>query len=253
MIKVSELCKTFNDPKRGEIRAVLSTSFEIEKGETFGLLGPNGAGKTTILRILSTVLTPTSGTASINGNDILKNPEDVKKSIGFLSGSTKPYGRLTTRELLKYFGDLYDMRGETVMERSEELFTMLGMHEFIDQRIDKLSSGQTQKTSIARCLLHDPPVLILDEPTLGLDILTGRAIIDFIRSSSELGHTVIFSTHYMEEAELLCDRIGLLHKGRLIDVDNMENYRKKTGFKNLSDIFIDSIENEYHEEDRNEP
>jgi sodium transport system ATP-binding protein len=129
---------------------------------------------------------------------------------------------------------------------------MLGMREFVDQRIDKLSSGQTQKTSIARCLLHNPPVLILDEPTLGLDILTGRAIIDFIRSSSDQGHTVIFSTHYMEEAELLCDRIGLLHKGRLIDVDNMENYRRKTGFRSLSDIFMHMIEDGHYDGDHHE-
>jgi len=242
MIKIENISKTFCDSSRGEIEAVLPTSLEVEKGEIFGLLGPNGAGKTTLLRMLSTVLTPTSGTAWINGFELKKDPENIKKSIGFLSGNTKPYGRLTPRELLNYFGALYDMTKRDIREKSEKIFELLDMNEFVNQRIDKLSTGMTQKTSISRCLLHDPPVLVLDEPTLGLDILTGKTIIEFIRTSAKNGKTIIFSTHYMTEAELLCDRIGLLHKGKLIDVDTLQKYKEKTGKTNLSDIFMTKIE-----------
>ena len=244
MININSISKTFADSVRGEIKAVKPTSFSVKKGEVFGLLGPNGAGKTTLLRMLSTVLTPTSGDADINGFNILESPQDVKKSIGFLSGNTKPYGRMTPRELLIYFGTLYDMKDEQVLKRSYQIFKMLDMHSFVDQRIDKLSTGQTQKSSIARCLLHNPPVLILDEPTLGLDILTGRTIIDFIRSSAERGHTIIFSTHYMAEAESLCDRIGLMHKGSLIEVGTLQELKERSGKTNLNDLFLEFIEKE---------
>ncbi|MDI6741042.1 MAG: ATP-binding cassette domain-containing protein [Candidatus Edwardsbacteria bacterium] len=236
MIKTAELGRTFWDPKQGDIQALLPTSISIEKGEIFGILGPNGAGKTTLLRMLATVIKPTSGSATVSGFDIVKDSMQVKRSIGFLSGNTRLYGRLTTRELLNYFGQLYDMTRAAIIMRSQEIFGMLDMGQFVDQRIEKLSTGQTQKTSIARCLLHDPPVYIFDEPTLGLDIITSRTIIEFIRNSAAAGKTVILSTHYMEEAELLCRRIGLLHQGRLMDVDSLEGYRLKTGKEHLADI-----------------
>ncbi len=241
MIRTNGLGRDFWDPRKGDIRALLPTDLAIAGGEIFGLLGPNGAGKTTLLRMLATVIRPTTGTAEVNGFDVVRDPMSVKKSIGFLSGNTRLYGRLTPRELLAYFGRLYDMAPSLVSDRSGLLSGMLDMSGFLDQRIERLSTGQTQKTSIARCLLHDPPVLILDEPTLGLDIMTSRAIIDFIRDAAASGKTVVFSTHYMTEAELLCDRIGLLHLGRLMDVDTLEGYRGKTGRQSLADIFMDYV------------
>lgn len=241
MIRTNAISRNFWDPKKGDIRALLPTDLSISRGEIFGILGPNGAGKTTLLRMLATVLAPSSGTAVVNGFDIVSEAMAVKKSIGFLSGNTRLYGRLTPRELLAYFGRLYDLDPGLVAQRTEALSGMLDMAGFLDQRIERLSTGQTQKASIARCLLHDPPVLILDEPTLGLDIMTSRAIIDFIRSASASGKTVVFSTHYMTEAELLCHRIGLLHLGRLMDVDTLEGYRRKTGKQSLADIFMDNV------------
>jgi sodium transport system ATP-binding protein len=178
----------------------------------------------------------------VHGFDLLKFPEKIKKSIGFLSGNTKLYARLSPRELLVYFGSLYDIPHSDIQKRSIEIFDMLDMHTFADQRIEKLSTGQVQKTSIARTILHNPPVYILDEPTLGLDILTSRSIIEFIRESSSLGKTILLSTHYMEEAEMLCDRIGLLHQGKLLDVDSLENLRKKRNLSHLADIFMATIE-----------
>ena len=192
MIKIENIGKTFWDRKRGAITAVLPTSLKINKGEIFGLLGPNGAGKTTLLRMLATVITPTIGSATINGYNLQRQPEQIKKSIGFLSGNTKLYGRLSPRELLHYFGELYEMDSQQIDIRCEEIFQMLDMKDFVDQRLEKLSTGQTQKTSIARCILHDPPIFILDEPTLGLDVLTSRSIIQFIRTASKKGKTIIW-------------------------------------------------------------
>ncbi len=241
MIKTENLSKTFWDRKRGEIRAVLPINLEVSKGEIFGLLGPNGAGKTTFLRMLATVLTPTSGTAFINDYELKTQSDEIKKSIGFLSGNTKLYGRLSPRELLQYFGELYEIPLQQVKQRSEEIFELLDMQEFVDQRIEKLSTGQTQKTSIARCILHDPQVFILDEPTLGLDVLTSRTIIQFIRSSAQAGKTILFSTHYMQEAEYLCHRIGLLHRGKILDIDTFTGFKEKTNLENLSEIFLHYI------------
>ncbi len=241
MIQTFNISKSFFDRKTGEARAVQPTSIKIEKGEVFGLLGPNGAGKTTLLRMLATILTPTDGTALINGFDLRRQPDEIKKSIGFLSGNTKLYGRLSPRELLHYFGSLYEMNAEKIDSRTEEIFSLLNMHNFAHQRIEKLSTGQTQKTSIARSILHDPPIFILDEPTLGLDILTSRSIIDFIRTASHNGKTIIFSTHYMEEAERLCDRIGLMHHGEILAINTLKGYSDYTGKSNLAEIFMSYI------------
>lgn len=243
MIKTENISKIFWDQKGGEIKAVLPTSLEVHPGEVFGLLGPNGAGKTTFLRMLATVISPTAGSAAINGFDLLTQPDDIKKSIGFLSGNTKLYGRLSPRELLDYFGQLYDMIPRQIKLRCQEIFDLLDMNDFADQRIESLSTGQTQKTSIARCILHDPPVYILDEPTLGLDILTSRTIIQFIRDTTKTGKTVIFSTHYMEEAELLCHRIGLINQGNILDIDSLKGYQQKSGKSHLADIFLDYVSN----------
>ncbi len=241
MIRIENLSKTFYDRKRGEIKAVLPTTFEINKGEIFGLLGPNGAGKTTLLRMLSTVITPTSGSAVINGYHLQNQTEEIKKSIGFISGNTKLYGRLTSKELLHYFGELYDMSKKQIESRCETVVQMLDMSSFINQRIESLSTGQTQKTSIARCILHDPTIFILDEPTLGLDVLTSRTILQFIHNAALEGKTVILSTHNMEEAELLCRRIGLLHLGKILAIDTLKGFQKNCNKIHLAEIFLDYI------------
>ncbi len=250
MITTENLSKTFYDRKKGEIRAVTPTTLEINKGEIFGLLGPNGAGKTTFLRMLATVITPTGGSAMINGYHLQDQSEEIKKSIGFISGDTKLYGRLTPKELLCYFGELYDMRQKQIESRCEAVFQMLDMSGFINQRIESLSTGQTQKTSIARCILHDPPIFIMDEPTLGLDVLTSRTILQFIQNAAQEGKTIILSTHYMQEAELLCKRIGFLHLGKIMAIDTLKGFQQKCNKNHLAEIFLNYVaqqEDDIHE------
>ena len=237
MVKVENLNKSFFDIRKGENLAVNNVSFKINKGEVFGLLGPNGAGKTTLLRMLSTVLMPTSGEAQIAGYNIRGETNEIKKSIGFLSGNTKLYGRLTPKELMSYFGKLYEMNKKEIKVRLDEVVEMFEMGSFVNIQIDKLSTGQVQRTSIARCIIHNPQIYIFDEPTIGLDILSSKTILDFIKKESEKGKTIIFSTHYMEEAEYLCTRIGLIFDGRILDIKTLDEYRKETGKNNLYDIF----------------
>ena len=247
MIEVDGLVKVFHDRKRGEVRAVDGIYFEVNPGEIFGLLGLNGAGKTTTLRMLATILTPTAGTAKVDGHDIRENPVEVRRRVGFLSGDTGLYHRLTPRELLSYFGELYGMDRKKINDRIEELSTLLDMEGFLDVKIDKLSQGMKQKTSIARTLMHDPQVLLLDEPIKGLDVLTSLNIIEFIRNSKRMGKTIIFSTHVMREAERLCDRIGIIHEGRIIKVGTLEGWRQETGLHDLEDIFVEFVKhNETH-------
>ena len=247
MIEVDGLVKVFHDRKRGEVRAVDGICFEVNPGEIFGLLGLNGAGKTTTLRMLATILTPTAGTAKVDGYDIRENPVEVRRRVGFLTGDTGLYHRLTPRELLSYFGELYGMDRKKINNRIEELSTLLDMEGFLDVKIDKLSQGMKQKTSIARTLMHDPQVLLLDEPIKGLDVLTSLNIIEFIRNSKRMGKTIIFSTHVMREAERLCDRIGIIHEGRIIKVGTLEGWRQETGLHDLEDIFVEFVKhNETH-------
>jgi len=238
LLEAESLRKVFRGPKGRPIEAVRGASLSVGRGEIFGLLGPNGAGKTTLLRMLGTIITPTSGEVRIGGSPASAAPESARRQIGFLSGNTKLYGRLTGRELLRYFGRLYGLQRAAIDARTDELAAMLDMGAFIDQRCETLSTGQTQKVSIARVILHDPAVLILDEPTLGLDIMTSRAILDFIRSARERGHAIIFSTHYMTEAEALCDRIGLIHRGALLAVDSVAELHRQTGTGNLQEAFL---------------
>ncbi len=238
LIEADSLRKEFRGPKGRLIEAVRGASLSVARGEIFGLLGPNGAGKTTLLRMLGTIITPTSGEVRIGGTRASAAPEAARRQIGFLSGNTKLYGRLTGRELLRYFGRLYGMDDAAIAARTAELSAMLDMGGFIDQRCETLSTGQTQKVSIARVILHDPAVLILDEPTLGLDIMTNRAILEFIRGARERGHAIIFSTHYMTEAEALCDRIGLIHRGALLAVDTTQELFRRTSTSNLQDAFL---------------
>ncbi len=244
MIIVEHVSKKFFDKKNGDFYALKDVSFSVEKGEIFGLLGPNGAGKTTMLRILSTIMTQTEGHVSVNGFDSLKKPEALKQSIGFLSGNTKLYKKLTPVETMRFFGSFYGIDKSVLESRIEEILHRLDMESFKNRVIEKLSTGQVQKTSIARCMIHDPQVYILDEPTLGLDILTSRSIIDFIKSEKSNGKTIIFSTHYMEEADSLCDRIGLIHKGHLIQTGTIDKLKADTGKQNIRDIFLYFIDNE---------
>jgi len=238
MIEALNLTKLFKGKKRGEIRAVDNVSFTCRPGEVYGLLGPNGAGKTTTLRMLSTALKPTGGTALINGTDVVKEPQKVRAQVGFLSGNTGLYGRLSPREMVTYFGRLYGMTPEAINKRIEKLFTMLAMQSFADGRNEKLSTGMKQKVSIARTVVHDPPTMVFDEPTTGLDVISSRTIVDFIRQCRDEGKTVIFSTHIMSEAMRLCDKIGIIHKGRMFYEGTVQQALDQTSTTNLESAFI---------------
>ncbi|MFH1337003.1 MAG: ATP-binding cassette domain-containing protein [Candidatus Zixiibacteriota bacterium] len=241
MIVTSNLTKIFNDKKRGEIRAVDSVSLECKPGRVFGLLGLNGAGKTTLMRLLSTILRPTSGTARVAGYDIVREPEKVKEKIGFLSSDTGLYHRLTVEETVNYFGRLNGMDEDGLNQRSKVLFERFGMNEFRKRRVDRLSTGMKQKVSIARTFINDPEVLILDEPTLGLDVITSRSIIQFIKESKQEHKCILFSTHVMWEAQKLCDDIAIIHKGRILEIGTLDQLRNKTGFTDLDDIFVRAV------------
>jgi sodium transport system ATP-binding protein len=232
----------FQDRKRGEIRAVDRVSFRALPGQIYGLLGANGAGKTTTLRMLATILQPTEGTARVAGYDVVQEPEKVRQHVGFLSTATALYGRLTAEEMVAYFGRLHGMEENALRARIEELFTTLDMHSFRDRRCDKLSTGMKQKVSIARTLVHDPPVMIFDEPTVGLDVMTARTIVGFIRDCRARGKTVIFSTHVMSEAEKLCDTIGIIHNGTLRAEGTLAELQRRYNETDLEEIFIRVVE-----------
>jgi sodium transport system ATP-binding protein len=238
MIQVSGLSKTFS----GTRQAVDHVSFEVQAGEVFGLLGPNGAGKTTTLRMLTTLLKPSSGTATLNGFEVTQQPEKVREQIGFLSGDMGLYGRLTPLEILNFFGELNGMDAARRSSRIQFLIALLDMKSFAGVRTDKLSTGMKQKTAIARTLLADPPVLILDEPTSGLDVPTARTIETAIMDAKKAGKSVLYSTHVMEEAEYLCDRIGVISDGKLKMTGTMEELRAATGKQRLREIFLDLLE-----------
>ncbi len=238
MIDARHLIKVFHDKKRGEIRAVDDISFVCEPGRIYGLLGANGAGKTTTLRLLATLLKPTSGAATVAGHDIGAEPARVRASLGFLAASTALYARLTARETITYFGRLNGMDDATIAARIARLAAELEMHEFLDRRVDKFSTGMKQKTSIARTLIHDPAVLIFDEPTLGLDVMAARTIVRFVRDCRARGKTVIYSTHIMSEVEKLCDTIGIIHDGRLLAAGTLAELRTLHGENDLEEIFV---------------
>jgi sodium transport system ATP-binding protein len=241
-IAADRLGKIFLDRRRGQVAAARDISFGCGYGEVFGLLGPNGAGKTTTLRMLSTILTPTSGRASVAGHDVVAEPLQVRRSIGFLSATTGLYARFTPRETLRYFGRLHRMEPRRLEARIEELLDLLEIRAYADVFCERLSAGNRQKTSIARAVLHDPPVLILDEPTLGLDILVASAMVRFIADCRTRGKCVIFSTHLLGEAEKLCDRIAVIHGGEVRAVGTLEELRQRTGKHFLEDVFIALVE-----------
>jgi len=241
MIEAHNLTKTFKDKKRGVITAVDRVSFTCRPGQIYGLLGANGAGKTTTLRLLATLLKPSSGTALVAGHDTSAAPEQVRANVGFLAASTALYGRLTAREMIAYFGRLNGMDGAAIRARIKVLSAELDMAEFLDRRCDKFSTGMKQKTSIARTLIHDPAVMIFDEPTLGLDVMTARAIVKFVRDCRDRGKTIIYSTHIMSEVEKLCDLVGIIHDGRLVAEGTVPELRTRFGEQDMEEVFVKAV------------
>ena len=241
MIAAHHLTKTFKDKKRGIVTAASDVTFTCRPGRIYGLLGANGAGKTTTLRLLATLLKPTSGTCTVAGYDTAAAPERVRANVGFLAASTALYGRLTAREMVTYFGRLNSMTDEAIRARLKVLADELDMHEFLDRRCDKFSTGMKQKTSIARTLIHDPAVMIFDEPTLGLDVMTARSIVKFVRECRNRGKTVIYSTHVMSEVEKLCDVIGIIHAGRLVAEGTLAELQARFGEKDMEEIFVKAV------------
>ncbi len=241
MIDVDNLTKIFHDNDGREFRAVDNLSFRVDAGRIYGLLGPNGAGKTTTLRMLSALMTPTSGRITVNGYTVGEHEFEIKKSMGFLTANTGLYQRLSSRDVLRYFGELHGFDRRQAVDRAEVLIGEMGITDFADQRCGTLSTGQKQRTNIARALIADPPVLIMDEPTLGLDVMSNRVILDFILAQREAGKTIILSTHYLDEAENMCDMIGLLHRGGIAAEGTIDELREQAGVERLSSIFLKII------------
>ena len=243
-VHVQGLRKHFHDPERGQIHAVDKIDFQSHPGEIFGLLGPNGAGKTTTLRLLATLLSPSGGSATVAGNDILTDGPSVRRSIGYLSGTTGVYERMTPREMVRYFGQLFGMDEQRIAARTESLFELFEMGSFADRLCATLSDGMRQKVTLARTLVHDPPVLLLDEPTSSLDILVARTVTEFIREARSEGKCILLSTHDMNEATQLCDRLAILHKGRIVTSGTLSELRSLWGAEELEEIFFRAIGSE---------
>ncbi|MFC4656360.1 MULTISPECIES: ATP-binding cassette domain-containing protein [Rheinheimera] len=259
MIEISGLAKSFaisrgqkvSDSEKQDVRyskdafhSVRNVSFHCGAGEVLGLLGPNGAGKTTTLRILSTALQPDAGSVMIDGADVLKKPVQARKKIGFLSSNTGLYGRLTALENVAYFGRLHGMSEVALKQRIDELFTLLNMHDFANRRADAMSTGMKQKTAIARAVVHSPAVVILDEPTTGLDIMTTQTVLDFIQSLKQQGTPVIFSTHHLDEVSSLCDRVVVIDKGISAFADSLDAFKALSPGGDLRQSFLAVIQKE---------
>jgi sodium transport system ATP-binding protein len=226
----------------GPVVAADEITFSVERGEVVGLLGPNGAGKTTILRMLAGILSPSSGAARIDGIDVAARPTEIKRRLGFLSGDTALYQRLSPREVLRYFGRLFELDEATLDRRIGALVDELRMADFADRRCGLLSAGQKQKTNIARAFLHDPPALVLDEPTATLDLVTGRFLLEAIARARTAGKAVLFSTHIMGEAELLCDRVLLIHRGRILDQGTVADVCDRARARTLAEAFLSILD-----------
>jgi sodium transport system ATP-binding protein len=238
MIVVDQLVKSFRDLRRGEVHAVDHVSFRAGPGEILGLLGPNGAGKTTTMRILCTVLKPTGGSATLAGFDVATQPSQVRQNIGFLSANTALYDRMTAWELVDFFGRLYGLSDERLKQRMEEVFTALQMNDFRDMLGAKMSTGMRQKVSIARAIIHDPPIMIFDEATLGLDVLVARAVLNTVEELKAQGKCILFSTHIMREVEKLCDRVAIIAKGRIQAIGALDELREKHGEQDMEELFF---------------
>lgn len=241
MVEVDNLTKTFSDTGGGPIKALDGVSFTVQPGEIFGLLGPNGAGKTTILRILSTVLKPSAGQARVAGFDVVQQPDQVRQQIGFVSAGTLIYDRMSAWELVEFFGKLAGMQGERLRARMEEVFDLLKMNDFRDVLGASMSTGMKQKTSVARAIIHDPPVLVFDEPTAGLDVLVARAVLRIIQALRGQGRAILFSTHIMREVEKLCDRVAIIHRGRLLTCGTQDELRARHGEADMEELFFQLV------------
>ncbi len=241
MIHVDGLVKHYADLRRGRFVALGGISFHASAGQIYGLLGPNGAGKTTALRILSTVLKPTAGTATVNGYDVLTQPSQVRHQIGFVSANTAVYDRMTAWEMVEYFGRLHGIDDEKLGQRIPRLFGRLKMDDIRDLLGAKMSTGMKQKVSVARALVHDPPVLIFDEATVGLDVLVGRALLNTVAELRDHGKCVLFSTHIMREAEKLCDRVAIVHRGQILAEGTLDELRDRHHERDLEELFFQLI------------
>jgi sodium transport system ATP-binding protein len=241
MIHVEGLTKYYADLRRGRLVALDGVSFAAFPGQIYGLLGPNGAGKTTALRIVSTVLRPSSGTVTVNGFDVLTQPSQVRRQIGFMSANTGVYDRMTAWEMVYYFGRLHGLEDKALAERMEKLFERLQMNDFRDLLGAKMSTGMKQKVSVARALVHDPPVLIFDEATSGLDVLVARALLNTVAELRNQGKCIIFSTHIMREAEKLCDRLAIIHRGRILAEGTLDELRDRHKQRDLEELFFQLI------------
>ena len=237
-VQVEDLEKHFRAPDGSVVRAVDGVSFRCAAGEIVGLLGPNGAGKTTTLRILATILRPSAGRARVAGCDVLEDPDGVRRRLGYVSASTGVYERLTGRETLTYYARLHGMDAAAREARTEQVLDLLEMRGFCDRVAGRLSAGQRQKVSLARAIVHDPPVLILDEPTANLDVIVARNVLDFVESARDAGRAILLSTHLFSEAERLCDRIVVIHEGRVLASGSLAEHLAATGTDNLEDAFF---------------
>lgn len=246
MIHVRELTKSYSDLRRGKFVALAGLTFDAVPGQIFGLLGPNGAGKTTALRILSTILRPTAGTATVNGFDVATQPALVRHQIGFVSTNTAMYDRMTAWEMVEYFGRLYGLQEEILRVRMESLFERLQMNDIRDRLGAKMSTGMKQKVSIARAMVHDPPVLIFDEATSGLDVLVARSLLKIVLELRDQGKCVIFSTHIMREAERLCNRIAIMHRGHILSEGTLGELLDRHEETDLEEVFFKLLSQHDH-------
>jgi ABC-2 type transport system ATP-binding protein/sodium transport system ATP-binding protein len=237
MLSVDRLSKSF--PRNGRsFNAVDEVTFHVAAGEVYGLLGPNGAGKTTTLRCVLGLLEPTSGDVVVDGFGVAQQPDEVKRRIGLVSASAGLYQWLTPREILHYFADAYSVPPQAAGVRVDELSDLLQLGAFLDQRSATLSTGQKQRVNLARALIHDPPVVLMDEPTLGLDVVGSQVVLDYVSLLRSQQRAVVISTHHLDEAGRLCDRFGLLHQGRLRNEGTLEELREQTGEPGLVEMFV---------------
>lgn len=246
MIEVERLAKTYEEPDGGVVTAVADASLRCNAGEIYGLLGPNGAGKTTTLRCLSTILTITSGRATVAGHDVIGEPEAVRRNIGFLSAATGLYGRLTPRETLKFFASLYGMSGSLLEQRVEHVLKLFDISTYADRPNDRLSTGMKQRVGLARAVVHDPPVLILDEPTSGLDPIVSRTVEQAVQSLAAAGKCVLLSTHLLDQAEAICARIGIIGAGHVLAEGTVAELCARTNTHNLRSAFFALLGKEAH-------
>lgn len=249
MIEVKSISKSYklsrqqrkemgSDFAGNSVLAVDDISFSCRPGRIFGLIGPNGAGKTSTLRMIGTMLKPSSGTILVNGFDTVEIPQSVKCSLGFLSGNTGLYDRLTAEEMVKYYADLHEMSNMDFIRSRDKIFSLLDMEDFSGRRIGKLSTGMMQKVNIARTMIHEPEVVVFDEPTSGLDVMASRSIIRLIRECKNLGKTIIFSSHRLAEIQSLCDDLAIIHKGKLFFNGTYDQFESQQKMETLEDEFI---------------